>query len=365
MPPERAGPPQGGHRGQGAAARRDQARHLRVPDRPLLRRRGAAGLQHAHQVDAPQRHRVRAPSGGPRAPPPLRDGARRADAVRLEGVPAHGRRRRRGVRVQRLRGHAGLLPAPPVRLLQDAHRGRRHGVPAGGDGRQRRHGAHAGHRQHVLHRLVLRLGAARLGALRQVRRRGGLRAGAGAAEEPADQGQGGVVEPVPVEAGRLRGRLPRRGGARGRHRAHRGAVQHRAQRVDRGAAGGAVHAREGGAAQGGQHGASGVDGGRRLRPGGAPHDARPLPGPRVLGAPALHRQARQGARDAVGPGEGGDGRRDRRGSTTCRPREGRVVYDPAHYAEALAAKARYADADIEAAARANLELLGRLGEGSL
>lgn len=42
---------------------------------------------------------------------------------------------------------------------------------------------------------------------------------------------------------------------------------------------------------------------------------------------------------------------------------GPVVYDPAHYAEALAAKARYADADIEAAARANLELLGRLGEG--
>ena len=44
---------------------------------------------------------------------------------------------------------------------------------------------------------------------------------------------------------------------------------------------------------------------------------------------------------------------------------GPVVYDPAHYAEALAAKARHADADIEAAARANLELLGRLGEGSL
>ena len=76
-------------------------------------------------------------------------------------------------------------------------------------------------------------GAARLGALRQVRRRGGLRARAGAAEEPADQGQGGVLEPVPVAAGRLRGRLPRGGGARGRHRAHRGPVQHRAQRVDR------------------------------------------------------------------------------------------------------------------------------------
>ena len=50
-----------------------------------------------------------------------------------------------------------------------------------------------------------------------------------------------------------------------------------------------------------------------------PHDARPLPGPRVLGAPALHRQARQGARDAVGPGEGGDGRRDRRGPRPVGP----------------------------------------------
>ena len=30
---------------------------------------------------------------------------------------------------------SGLLRLPPVRLLQDAHRGRRHGVPAGGDGR--------------------------------------------------------------------------------------------------------------------------------------------------------------------------------------------------------------------------------------
>lgn len=53
---------------------------------------------------------------------------------------------------------------------------------------------------------------------------GGLRAGAGAAEEPADQGQGGILEPLPVTAGRLRERPPRRGGARGRHRAHRGPV---------------------------------------------------------------------------------------------------------------------------------------------
>ena len=95
-----------------------------------------------------------------------------------------------------------------------------------------------------------------------------------------------------------------------------------------------------------------------------PHDARALPGPRVLGAQALHRQAGKGSRDAVGPGEV-----EMAGETVAvhdlaAPGEP-VVYDPAHYAEALAAKARYADADIRAAARANLELLGRLGEGSL
>lgn len=42
---------------------------------------------------------------------------------------------------------------------------------------------------------------------------------------------------------------------------------------------------------------------------------------------------------------------------------GRVVYDPAHYAEALACKRRYDGEDIEEAARRNLELLGRVGEG--
>ena len=43
---------------------------------------------------------------------------------------------------------------------------------------------------------------------------------------------------------------------------------------------------------------------------------------------------------------------------------GRVVYDPAHYSEAISGKAFFAGADIEEAARANLELLGRLGDGA-
>lgn len=42
---------------------------------------------------------------------------------------------------------------------------------------------------------------------------------------------------------------------------------------------------------------------------------------------------------------------------------GPVVYDPAHYAEALSGKRWRADGDIEEAARRNLELLGGLGGG--
>ena len=41
---------------------------------------------------------------------------------------------------------------------------------------------------------------------------------------------------------------------------------------------------------------------------------------------------------------------------------GKVVYEHSHYVEALAGKSRFADADIERAARENLELLSHLGE---
>lgn len=50
------------------------------------------------------------PPEGPEPHPRFETAARRADAVRLEGVAAHGRRRGRGVRVQRVLGHAGLHP---------------------------------------------------------------------------------------------------------------------------------------------------------------------------------------------------------------------------------------------------------------
>ena len=42
---------------------------------------------------------------------------------------------------------------------------------------------------------------------------------------------------------------------------------------------------------------------------------------------------------------------------------GPIVYDPAHYAEALEGKRWRADGDIEEAARRNLELLDALGGG--
>ena len=131
-----------------------------------------------------------------------------------------------------------------------------------------------------------------------------------------------------------------------------------------GAAGGAVHAREGGAAQGGQHGAPGVDGGRRLRPVRAPTMLVRCRG-REFSVP----RRCIGRRVKVLAMPSGQVRVEMAGETVAvhdlAAPGGPVVYDPAHYAEALAAKARYADADIEAAARANLELLGRLGEGSL
>ena len=37
---------------------------------------------------------------------------------------------------------------------------------------------------------------------------------------------------------------------------------------------------------------------------------------------------------------------------------GRINYDPAHYEEALSSKRRYADEDIQAAARENLRIIG-------
>ena len=186
--PERAALPQGGHRGQGAAARRDQARRLRVPGRPLLRRRGAAGLQHAHQVDAAQRHRVRAPGGGPGPHPRFetapgeqmqfdwKESLRMADAdgevfeFNVFSATLGYSRLHRFV-YSRTRTEDDVMACLlAVMAANGAPRARWSPTTCPPSSRPRP-------------------GAARLGALRQVRRRGGLRARAGAAEEPADQGQ--------------------------------------------------------------------------------------------------------------------------------------------------------------------------------
>ncbi len=81
----------------------------------------------------------------------------------------------------------------------------------------------------------------------------------------------------------------------------------------------------------------------------------------MVGPQALHRQARQRRRHAGRPGPRPHGGR---GGGGARPggRRGPIVYEEAHYLEALEGK-RWADGDIREAARANLELLDALGAG--
>ncbi len=140
------------------------------------------------------------------------------------------------------------------------------------------------------------------------------------------------------------------------------ALEHRAQPGDRGAAGGAVHAGEGGAAQGRQHAGFGS----RWWPTSPSRRCPPRCSCRCRGREFSVPRRCIGRRVKVLAMPSGQVRVEMAGETGGHDLSapgGPVVYDPAHYAEALAAKARYADADIEAAARANLELLGRLGRG--
>ena len=84
-------------------------------DRPPLRRR-AAGLQHAHHGCAATASSAGA-FRGPLEPPPRFETAPGEQMARSKESPgmadAEGE-----VFIQRVRGHAGLLLAPPVRLLQ-------------------------------------------------------------------------------------------------------------------------------------------------------------------------------------------------------------------------------------------------------
>lgn len=297
MPPhERLRPPQGGHRGEGRPPRRDEEGGARVFAAPVRGRR-AAGLQRLHPLLPHPGHRLQRPRR-PGAPPPLRDAAGATAAVRLERVPQHEEPPRRAVRVQRVHGDAGLLQAPQVRVLAHEDDRRPAGLLHGGHKVPRRGARGVADRQHVVGGDVLRRAQGEVGAGAQVRPRGRLRPAAVPPGHAGDQGQGRERQPVPLAPGRLRRGLRGRGGAHRRHRAHRGALQRGAQRLDGRAARGAVHEGEGEPASGGQHAASGGHGGGRAGADGAGDHARQGGGPRVVGAPQVHRAQGQGDRDA-------------------------------------------------------------------
>ncbi len=85
----------------------------------------------------------------PGAAPALRDAARAAAAVRLEGVRQDGQPRRRAVRVQRVRGDAGPFPQARVHPVEDQDDRRPGQVHVRHDREARRRAARVGHGQHV------------------------------------------------------------------------------------------------------------------------------------------------------------------------------------------------------------------------
>ena len=255
-------------------------------------RRGPGRLQRLHPVHAQERHRRRG-LRRPGAAPALRDAARAAAAVRLEGVGQDGEPRRRAVRVQRVRGDAGPFPQAHIHPVGDQDDRRPGQVHVRHDREARRRAPRVGHGQHVRpgdgQGRQAPQGPARI-RVRQGRR---LRAEAVPPAQPPDQGQGRVVEPLPVAARGLPGRLRRLGRHRRDHRADRGRQQLRARRDHGAAAIGAVHGGEGRAAARRQPPRPrGGDGRRGARGQGAGHDAGQRARRAHVGAQALHRQAR-------------------------------------------------------------------------
>lgn len=138
------------HRGggrQGATAGGHQEGHPRVAAAQVSRR-GPGRLQRLHPVHAQERHRRRG-LRRPGAAPALRDAARAAAAVRLEGVRQDGKPRRRAVRVQRVRGDAGPFPQAHIHPVGDQDDRRPGQVHVRHDREARRRAARVGHGQHV------------------------------------------------------------------------------------------------------------------------------------------------------------------------------------------------------------------------
>ena len=145
-------------------------------------------------------------AGSPEAHPPLRDRARRAAPVRLEGGRRDARPLGRRVPLQRVLRDARVLEAPPVPQVADQDPGRPAGLHVRRRGEARGRPRRVAHRQHVRDRRGRR---GRQAGARPARRallpRGRLPHRALRAEDAPDQGQGGEREPLPLEAPRLRG----------------------------------------------------------------------------------------------------------------------------------------------------------------
>ena len=135
-------------------------------------RPAAAGLRGVHRVVPQAGGRLRCPVAG--GAPALRDAAGPPAAVRLEGGRQARRRERRGLRVQRVVGHARALPQAPLHTHEDEDHGRPARVPAGRLPDLRRHPRGVRHRQHVGPRGLLRGQEAEGRARVEVRRGGGL-----------------------------------------------------------------------------------------------------------------------------------------------------------------------------------------------
>ena len=113
---------------KGRPARGDEEGGARDAAAPA-QRPAAAGLRGVHRVVPQAGGRLRCPVAG--GAPALRDAAGPPAAVRLEGGRQARRRERRGLRVQRVVGHARALPQAPLHTHEDEDHGRPARVPAG------------------------------------------------------------------------------------------------------------------------------------------------------------------------------------------------------------------------------------------
>ena len=317
---------------QGAAAGSHQEGHPRVAAAQVSRRGPGRPTTPSPSSCA----RTASPSGRPGGPephlrfetPPGLCSCSSTGRVRQDGEP-----RRRAVRVQRVRGDAGPFPAGTCSSVEDQDDRRPGQVHVRHDREARRRAARVGHGQHVRpgdgQGRQAPQGPARI-RVRQGRR---LRAEAVPPAQPPDEGQHRVVEPLPVAAHGLPGRLRRLGRHRRSSRGSRTPATPSPTRPRGCLPPRCSWRREGRAAARRQPARPrGGDGRRGARGQGAGHDAgerarRAHVGAfrRCIGRPARIVCMPGGAMDCYVGGE-----------LVATHVAGGLAYDPAHYAEAMA-----------------------------